>query len=62
MTDQSLTISDFCEAEKLSRSMLYKMWTLGKGPRFFLIGNSKRISQESRETWRRQLEAEVEVG
>lgn len=59
MTDQSLTISEFCAAEKLSRSMLYKLWSEGKGPRFFNIGIHKRISSEARTEWRRQREAEA---
>jgi hypothetical protein len=33
--DESYTIKEFCEAEKLSRAMLYRLWSEGKGPRWF---------------------------
>jgi hypothetical protein len=32
-TDQSYKIPEFCQAERLSRGMLYKLWDQGKGPR-----------------------------
>jgi len=32
--DASLTIAEFCQAEKISRSMLYRAWSEGWGPRF----------------------------
>jgi CRISPR/Cas system endoribonuclease Cas6 (RAMP superfamily) len=59
MTDESLTISQFCTAEKISRSMLTKLWNDGKGPRWFSIGVHKRISYEARQEWRRAREAEA---
>jgi hypothetical protein len=53
MTDPSMTISEFCEAERVSRSMLYKLWSQGIGPDYFEIGSTKRISPEARvhEQW-----------
>jgi hypothetical protein len=30
--DASLTIDEFCKAEKISRSMLYRAWSEGWGP------------------------------
>jgi hypothetical protein len=42
--DQSYTIAEFCQAERISRAMLYKLWAEGKGPRWFCIGTAKRIS------------------
>jgi hypothetical protein len=59
VSDPSLTIQEFCAAEKISRSMVYKLWSEGKGPRFFNIGTVKRISHEARQQWRREREAEV---
>jgi predicted DNA-binding transcriptional regulator AlpA len=59
MTDQSLTINEFCAVEKLSRSQLYKLWHEGRGPRFYKIGNRPRISSEARREWRQSLEAEA---
>jgi hypothetical protein len=60
MSDPSYTIAEFCTAERLSRGMLYKLWDQGKGPRFFYIGNARRISHEARTEWRRKLEAEAD--
>jgi hypothetical protein len=31
--DASLTIDEFCQVEKISRSMLYRAWSEGWGPR-----------------------------
>jgi hypothetical protein len=59
IADSSYTIREFCEAEKLSRAMLYRLWAEGRGPRWFCIGSHKRISHEARTEWRRQLEAEA---
>jgi hypothetical protein len=62
VSDPSLTIGEFCRAEKLSRSKLYLLWAEGKGPRWFNIGSHKRISHEARTEWRQRLEAEAERG
>jgi hypothetical protein len=67
MDGASLRILEFCAAEKVSRSELYKLWNqgrcaerpFGKGPRFFFVGVSKRISPEARADWRREREAEA---
>lgn len=61
MTDQSLTINQFCAAENISRAMLYKLWQQGQGPRFFYIGNQRRISHEARAEWRHEREADAAV-
>lgn len=60
MTDKSHMIEGFCEAESISRSMLYRLWKQGKGPRFFNVGNSRRISEEAGTEWRRAREAEAD--
>ena len=59
MSDQSYTVSEFCAAERITRSMLYKIWSLDKGPRFYLVGTVRRISHEARIEWQRQHEAET---
>ncbi len=59
ITDESYTIKEFCEAEKLSRAMLYRLWAEGRGPRWFLIGTHKRISHDARTEWRQRLEAQA---
>jgi hypothetical protein len=53
----SYTVGEFCEVERISRSMLYKLWSQGKGPRFYQVGTVRRISQEARIEWQRQLGA-----
>jgi hypothetical protein len=48
------TINEFCEAERISRSLLYKLWDQGAGPRFHRVG-SRWLHQE----WRERLEVEA---
>jgi hypothetical protein len=36
VNDPSYTVDDFCAAERMSRSMLYKAWAEGWGSRFLL--------------------------
>jgi hypothetical protein len=55
--DPSLTINEFCAAEKISRAKLYEEWSGGRGPRFYYVGSHRRISHEARIEWRRGLEA-----
>jgi len=60
--DRSFTISEFCEAERISRAFLYKLWSQQKGPRFYYVGSVRRISHEARLEWHRQLEAWTKSG
>jgi hypothetical protein len=53
---QSYTISEFCEAERISRAMLYKLWNRGNGPRFYYVGTVRRISHEARLEWQYHME------
>ena len=57
--DPSLTVNEFCLAERISRTRLYEDWKQGKGPRFFYIGNQRRISAEARIEWRRRREQDA---
>jgi hypothetical protein len=41
----------------MSRSALYKQWQQGKGPRFYLVGNSRRISAQARFDYQRDRES-----
>jgi len=54
------TVKEFCDAHRMSRNELYKQWTLGIGPRYFLIGvggnKHRRISIEAAAEYRRQRE------
>jgi hypothetical protein len=52
----AFTISEFCEAHRVSKSWLYQQWTLGRGPRVKQIGTKKIITVEDAAEWRRQRE------
>ena len=54
---QSYSVNTFCVAEYISRVMLYKLWSQGKGPRYYLVGNVRRITPEARLEWQRNSEA-----
>ena len=55
--DPSLTINEFCQAEKISRSTLYRAWSEGWGPKFYRIGVTRRITYRARLKWQREREA-----
>jgi hypothetical protein len=55
--DASLTIAEFCQAEKISRSMLYRAWSEGWGPKFYRVGVTRRITYRARLEWQREREA-----
>jgi hypothetical protein len=59
--NQTYTLDEFCEAERISRAMLYKLWRQGQGPRFYFLGNRRRITSAAREEWQRENEARVVV-
>jgi hypothetical protein len=50
------TLREFCDARRVSRSALYKLWSEGTGPRFLHNGNKILISAEAAADWRRQRE------
>ena len=59
LPDPSLTIEEFCRAENISRSMLYRAWSEGWGPKFYRVGVSRRITYRARVEWQHQREAEA---
>jgi hypothetical protein len=52
----AFTITEFCEAHRISRSKLYQLWAAGIGPRFMKIGAKVLISVEAAADWRRERE------
>jgi len=54
MSDQSYTVEEFCEAERICRGTLYKMWKKGEGPAFYYVGDRPRITHAARLEWQRQ--------
>jgi hypothetical protein len=61
VSDVSLTIKGFCTAEKISRSMLYRAWAEGWGPKFYWVGVTRRITHRARLEWQREREAAANV-
>ena len=62
ITDPSYTVEEFCAAERMSRSMLYKAWAEEWGPDFYWVGVTRRITHRARLEWQRQREAEAAAG
>ena len=62
VNDPSLTIDQFCSAENISRSMLYRAWAEGWGPKFYWIGVSRRITHRARLEWQRERETAATGG
>ena len=58
----SYTVNEFCEVERISRSMFYKLKSQGKGPRVYYIGNVQRVTHQARQDWHREREAEAAAG
>jgi hypothetical protein len=54
----SYSVDAFAAAEGICRSMVYKLWKQGKGPRFYMVGTVRRISHQARVDWQREREAD----
>jgi hypothetical protein len=50
-------INHFCDAHCIGRSLLYKLWREGRGPKYFLAGSERRITVEAAAAWRAEMEA-----
>ena len=57
--EQSYTIDEYCAAERIARSTLYKLWASGKGPRWYYHGKARRISHHARIEYLQRLQAEA---
>lgn len=58
----AFTISEFCEAHRISRAMFYELARLGRAPRVMCVGRRRLISQESASDWRKSMEGGAEHG
>jgi hypothetical protein len=58
MSAKSISIAEWCAEENLSRSMFYKLDSLGKAPATYFVGRIRRISPEARAAWRADRIAE----
>jgi len=52
-------IPRFCDAHEISRTHLYKLWSEGRGPKFFRLGDERRITVEAAAEWRAAMMAEA---
>jgi hypothetical protein len=57
----SYTPDEFCTAERISRSALYKLWNAGKGPRFYWNGVCRIIPHNARLEWQQDRMNEAEA-
>jgi len=60
MLPAAYTIAEFCDSHRISRSKLYELWDVGKGPRVMCVGTKKLISMEAAADWRRDLEKSIQ--
>lgn len=61
VTDPTLTVGQFCRAESISRSMLYRAWAEGWGPKYYKVGVTRRITYRARLEWQRERETAAAV-
>jgi hypothetical protein len=59
---EAFTVTEFCEAHRISRSKLYQLWAVGAGPRFMQVGTKRIITVDAAADFRRDLEAASRVG
>jgi hypothetical protein len=52
--DESLTINEFCAAEKICRATFYNLQREGLGPDTIMVGSRQRITAEARRLWHRK--------
>lgn len=62
ITDPSYTVKEFCAAERISRTTLYKAWAEGWGPQFYWVGTTRRITHQARVAWQRARETKAVAG
>jgi hypothetical protein len=58
-TRYAFTISEFCDAHRISRSWLYQEWASGRGPRVKKIGTKNIITIEDAAAWRAERDGKV---
>lgn len=51
------SVSDFCHAHSISRSLFYKLQREGKAPKVLKIGRRTLITTEAAAEWRQSMEA-----
>jgi hypothetical protein len=60
--EESLTINEFCAAEKICRATFYNLLRKGRGPDTIRVGSHIRITAEARRRWHQKLGREAAGG
>jgi hypothetical protein len=55
-----MSVSEFCDGHRISRSLLYKLLGVGRGPATIKIGRRTLISAEAAAEWRARMGRETE--
>jgi hypothetical protein len=61
MPDKSYSVSELARAEGVSRAFMYVLWSRNEGPRYYTLGNRRRITEEQRQEWHREREAAAQA-
>jgi hypothetical protein len=59
MNKPAYTVISFCDDHHISKPFLYKLISLGKGPRLMKIGRRTLISAEAAADWRALMESQT---
>ncbi len=58
--EKALTIAEFCEANRISRSGYFALKKKGRGPREMHVGGRIIIRPDANRDWRRSCEEETD--
>jgi hypothetical protein len=61
MSEESLTLTQWCAKRKVSKPMHYKLKSQGKAVRTHYVGSKVLVSDEADMEWVREREAEAEM-
>ena len=59
MQQSAFTISEWCDRNRISRSLFYILDRRGEAPQTFRVGKRRLVSPEADLDWRRELEAKA---
>jgi hypothetical protein len=58
----AFTVSEFCEAHRISRALFYLLVREGTGPRILKAGRRTLITIDAAAEWRRRMEGQPVAG
>jgi excisionase family DNA binding protein len=61
MTAQSLTVAEFCEANRLSRATFYNLLREGKAPQIMKVGRRTLIPADAVREWQQRMLASTQL-